>query len=344
MFEWCEGSGRLQEVLDVALSLAGETSPHKGSGTTAPEGDGSATSRLLVVGCGTSALSADLWAGGCRRVHSVDVDADAIQTMSELHPDCEGLTWEVLDLIAAGQPMDKNGADLCPKLECEAYNLAVDKGTLDYFLCGEAGSAADALAAVHSALAPEGVLLVVSIHPVKLMNSLLAQPELLGFSELESWSLPADIGASSAAADAPVVPDARVETGSSTAGGAAKPTAALVLRRVSRPVWTSELRAEAARHIVEVLDAHFCAEMPFLTAQREAELRHAFEQRPSTCADAGSGRLSLEEAHRAMFPSPAEQAEYTLELFLEDLHADERYSDASSLSLSEALDFLQRNQ
>jgi len=328
MFEWCEGSDRLQGVLETALSLAGVSSAGENGVGIAPS--------LLVVGCGTSALSADLWADGRRRVHSVDVDADAIQTMRDLHPDCEGLTWQVLDLIEVGRPLDDIGAAPRSKLEHEAYNLAVDKGTFDYFLCGEAGPAADALAAVHSALAPEGVLLVVSIHPLKLMRSLFAQPALLGFREVESWSLPAD-DTTTPALSAP-------QAATGAAADNAKPTAALALRRVSRALWTMELREEAARHIVQVLDAHFSADVPLLTAEREAELQNTFRRRPEAALDDGAGRLPLEEAHRAMFPSPAEQAEYTLELFLEDLRADPQYSKATSLCVDEALDFLRRNQ
>jgi len=313
MFEWCEGSDRLQGVLETALSLAGVSSAGENGVGIAPS--------LLVVGCGTSALSADLWADGRRRVHSVDVDADAIQ---------------VLDLIEVGRPLDDIGAAPRSKLEHEAYNLAVDKGTFDYFLCGEAGPAADALAAVHSALAPEGVLLVVSIHPLKLMRSLFAQPALLGFREVESWSLPAD-DTTTPALSAP-------QAATGAAADNAKPTAALALRRVSRALWTMELREEAARHIVQVLDAHFSADVPLLTAEREAELQNTFRRRPEAALDDGAGRLPLEEAHRAMFPSPAEQAEYTLELFLEDLRADPQYSKATSLCVDEALDFLRRNQ
>ena len=41
-------------------------------------------------------------------------------------------------------------------LEDGVYALAVDKGTLDYFLCGEAEHAIDALANVHAALLDQG--------------------------------------------------------------------------------------------------------------------------------------------------------------------------------------------
>ncbi|CAE7648335.1 ECE2 [Symbiodinium sp. CCMP2592] len=56
-------------------------------------------------------------------------------------------------------------------LDENAFDLAVDKGTLDYLLCGEVALVLSALRNVRTALAPCGILLVVSIHPLPLWQA-----------------------------------------------------------------------------------------------------------------------------------------------------------------------------
>eukprot|EP00913_Durusdinium_trenchii_P031179 g29195.t1 len=53
----------------------------------------------------------------------------------------------------------------------ERFDFAVDKGTMDYLLCGELGLALRALVTVRRALRPRGVLLLVSIHPLSLWQA-----------------------------------------------------------------------------------------------------------------------------------------------------------------------------
>ncbi|CAJ1333319.1 unnamed protein product [Effrenium voratum] len=184
---------------------------------------------------------------------------------------------------------------------------AIDKGTMDYLLCIEIQPALAALAAVRRALREGGILLLVSIHPVDLWKALFAalrSDGALGFEELQCWSLPASRGGDQ--------------------------TAALALRRTATASPCVGSTAEGAA--AAVLDQHFAVEAPLLTEQRRAELRRAW---------GGEDRRPAEEVHQLLF-SAAEQAEYTLQLFLEDLNAGEE--PKVTLSLAEAEDFLRQNQ
>eukprot|EP00929_Paragymnodinium_shiwhaense_P088725 TRINITY_DN49036_c0_g1_i1.p1 TRINITY_DN49036_c0_g1~~TRINITY_DN49036_c0_g1_i1.p1 ORF type:complete len:342 (+),score=84.83 TRINITY_DN49036_c0_g1_i1:85-1110(+) len=341
MFEWCEGSKRLQGVLDKALELAGDPTLSR---IAADEAAGRATEearmlRILDVGCGTSELAKDLWENGRRRVHAIDVDPSAIAHMRQAHKGCNGLTYQLLDITA-------EEARRGDALEAEAYDFVVDKGTLDYLICSGAETVVDALTAVHRALAPNGVLLVISIHPLPLLRRYLASADesgsLLGFDELQGWSLPA-VAALSMANHGHIAAE--------EASSASHPTGALALRCVRHlPNWSlEEARRRAVDAVTAAMDEHFGAACPMLTAQREQSLRAAFEQAALQAGlpprDGASVRLPLEEAYKCMFPSSTEREEYTLELFLEDLRADDALPDAvETLSTDDALGFLRRNQ
>ncbi|CAE8690005.1 unnamed protein product [Polarella glacialis] len=330
MFDWCEGYERLATVVEATLELAGE-----GRENLARSGREDIT-RVLDVGCGTSTLAASLWASCRRRVHAVDVDPAVIEAMRESHAGCDGLTWEVVDLTAAGDALGQG-----------VFDVAIDKGTLDFLICSGIRPVLDALASVRRSLREDGVLLVVSIHPLGLWQALFAalaaSAPALGFDELASWSLEAQSADSA-------------RTGIDEATVRKNPTSALALRRRSQEeadslevdrVSSDQLFAAAEAAAGAALDKHFAVEAPLLTPRREASLRADFA---AALAAAGEGvtRLAASEAHRVLFPSSAEQAEYPLDLFLEDLTAQERSATSSSggisLSLAEAIDFLTLNQ
>eukprot|EP00439_Symbiodinium_sp_Y106_P075690 s1627_g15.t1 len=148
MFDWCEGYDKLHPILEEAAELARQHGVVE-----------DARLRVLDVGCGTSSLAKDIWSKGCR-VHAVDIDQDVIQAMEAEHAACVGLSWGVVNITAERTDLDEN-----------AFDLAVDKGTLDYLLCGEVALVLSALRNVRTALAPCGVLLVVSIHPLPLWQA-----------------------------------------------------------------------------------------------------------------------------------------------------------------------------
>ncbi|CAE7360509.1 unnamed protein product [Symbiodinium natans] len=215
--------------------------------------------------------------------------------MQAEHAACEGLSWGVVN-IAAGRT----------ELEEAFFDMAVDKGTLDYLLCGEVTLVISALHNVRVALAPSGILLVVSIHPLALWQALFAALRKdapgLGFQELKTWSIENKSG---------------------------RATSCLALRRP--PAGDAHGAEDAVTH---VLDQHFTTEAPLLTPRRRAALRQRWGD-PETRRDPA-------DVHALLFPSAAEQAEYPLELFLEDLSAG--HGAEAQLSLAEAEEFLQQNQ
>lgn len=333
MFDWCEDVGRLQPMLEKAIALAVE-------GARKDEED-KAVLRVLDVGCGTSRLPAALWADGLRRVHAVDVDPDVIQQMREAHASCFGLTWGVVDVTVEGSLVkDSSKAEIFG-----GYDLAVDKGTLDYLLCMGAGPSAAALLNLHGALADSGLLLVISIHPRELLRPLLASGGALGFEELDAWHFGGNADLLTQESPPRDAPPQRA-------------TSAILLRRVDHRVWNAEAREAAEKYLVAALDVHFKDTVPLLTTEREEVLRQAFREASNKLSGKSLARevassgddellLPVAEAHQVMF-SDLEKEEYPLDLFLSDLRADHLQDGASgghgSLSLAEALDFLRKNQ
>ena len=85
---------------------------------------------VVVVGCGTSALSASLrYDAGFENVLSIDNDAAAIAHMNSRHMDEPGLRFVCADACDC--------ADVVPD---EAAALVVDKSTLDCLFCSDQAS------------------------------------------------------------------------------------------------------------------------------------------------------------------------------------------------------------
>jgi SAM-dependent methyltransferase len=63
-----------------------------------------ARSRVLVVGCGNSALSADMHSAGFATVHSIDFSDTVIERMRAAHAGRPGLVWDVMDATAMTFP------------------------------------------------------------------------------------------------------------------------------------------------------------------------------------------------------------------------------------------------
>jgi len=83
-----------------------------------------ASDNILVVGCGNSTLSSDLYDVGYRNIRSIDISDVAIRQMSEQNRHRPELIFEKMDLLK----MDyKDGA----------YSVVLDKGTLDALMTDE---------------------------------------------------------------------------------------------------------------------------------------------------------------------------------------------------------------
>jgi SAM-dependent methyltransferase len=145
------------------------------------------SARILVVGCGNSGMSAQLYAAGYTNVTNVDFDAGVIEEMRRKHAEkCPKMQWRVMDVTAMHDLGDG------------AFDVVLDKGTMDAMFTD---ASADVLASidgmlgeVRRLLAPGGLYLIVT----------LAQEHLLRHWATRMAAASTDGGTPSAAACAAV--------------------------------------------------------------------------------------------------------------------------------------------
>ncbi|CAJ1331489.1 unnamed protein product [Effrenium voratum] len=104
--------------------------------------------KVLVVGCGNSAFSAELLVAGYGDITSIDISSAAIEKMRKQFPQ-PGLTWRAMDCTQLAF-----GAD--------SFRLACDKGTLDALMSGARDSAQQMVREVWRVLEPGGFFVLVS--------------------------------------------------------------------------------------------------------------------------------------------------------------------------------------
>ncbi|KAI5940357.1 endothelin-converting enzyme 2 isoform X6 [Manis javanica] len=80
--------------------------------------------RILVLGCGNSALSYELFLGGFPDVTSVDYSSVVVAAMRTRYAHVPKLRWETMDVRALDFPSG-------------SFNVVLEKGTLDALLAGE---------------------------------------------------------------------------------------------------------------------------------------------------------------------------------------------------------------
>ena len=77
--------------------------------------------RILMVGCGNSKLSYQMWKAGYQQIVSIDISPSVIEQMKKEFPE---LVWEVMD---ATKMSYKDGE----------FDVIIDKGTLDALISGK---------------------------------------------------------------------------------------------------------------------------------------------------------------------------------------------------------------
>ncbi|XP_014460857.2 EEF1A lysine methyltransferase 4 [Alligator mississippiensis] len=102
--EWLGGLGRFRRQLEPELR----------------PGD-----RVLVLGCGSSTLSYDLFQLGYTDITSIDYSAVCIEAMRARYAHCPGLRWAVMD-----------ARDL--RFPDGSFDVVLEKGVLDAMVAGEA--------------------------------------------------------------------------------------------------------------------------------------------------------------------------------------------------------------
>jgi len=286
VFEWLLGWKELCQFLGneewVGLAVAG--------------------SRVLVAGCGTSRLSADLHMAGYPNVCSVDYDAGCVAHLEAEFGHREGMTFVVADM---SKPQDEPQQILANA----SYEMIVDKGTIDALLCVDSGCAG-MLCEAHRMLVVGGVYVVVSFHSPELLAVLLT-PSALSFE---------------------VTAVERI----STDGGKHITIARLVKRggperRV--PGEAGDAPAEAYQEVMRgcqaVMDHWFLTQHKLLTYDRRAALQGAW---------GGGAPKELARVYDILF-STNEKREYSHALFLEDVSEFKTREDGK-MTLEEALRFM----
>ncbi|KAJ2452962.1 hypothetical protein EV183_002547 [Coemansia sp. RSA 2336] len=78
--------------------------------------------RIVMLGCGNSTLSGDMYKDGFRRIVNVDYSDVVIAQMRQRYQDMPDMTWEVMDVreLVLGDG---------------SVDVALDKGTLDALMC-----------------------------------------------------------------------------------------------------------------------------------------------------------------------------------------------------------------
>jgi len=82
--------------------------------------------RILVVGCGSSRLSEDMFHDGFTNITNIDISPAVIQGMKQKHSDHPlGNSYKLLDVSQMSEFLPAS------------FDVVIDKATLDSILCGE---------------------------------------------------------------------------------------------------------------------------------------------------------------------------------------------------------------
>ncbi|XP_068195882.1 EEF1A lysine methyltransferase 4 [Antennarius striatus] len=73
---------------------------------------------ILVLGCGNSSMSGDMYSAGYRSITNIDYSSVCIHAMSARHKDCPGMTWHEMDMQELSFPD-------------ASFDVIIEKGTLD---------------------------------------------------------------------------------------------------------------------------------------------------------------------------------------------------------------------
>nr|XP_020489774.1 EEF1A lysine methyltransferase 4 [Labrus bergylta]XP_020489775.1 EEF1A lysine methyltransferase 4 [Labrus bergylta] len=79
---------------------------------------------ILIIGCGNSSMSSDMYSTGFHSITNIDYSSVCISTMSARHSDCPGMSWHQMDVRQLSFPD-------------ASFDVVLEKATLDAIMVGE---------------------------------------------------------------------------------------------------------------------------------------------------------------------------------------------------------------
>uniref|UniRef100_UPI00398E57E4 EEF1A lysine methyltransferase 4 n=1 Tax=Pristiophorus japonicus TaxID=55135 RepID=UPI00398E57E4 len=79
---------------------------------------------ILILGCGNSSMSYDMFMSGYRSITNIDFSPNCIEKMAIKYACCSGMEWKVMDAKAL-------------EFENESFDVVLEKGTLDAMMVDE---------------------------------------------------------------------------------------------------------------------------------------------------------------------------------------------------------------
>ncbi|XP_076600339.1 EEF1A lysine methyltransferase 4 [Chaetodon auriga] len=79
---------------------------------------------ILILGCGNSSMSADMYSAGYHSITNIDYSSVCISTMRERHSDCPSMTWHEMDIRQLSFPD-------------ASFDVILEKATLDAIMVEE---------------------------------------------------------------------------------------------------------------------------------------------------------------------------------------------------------------
>mmetsp|Transcript_21774 Transcript_21774/g.68750 ORF Transcript_21774/g.68750 Transcript_21774/m.68750 type:complete len:316 (-) Transcript_21774:133-1080(-) len=138
-------------------------------------------SRILMLGCGNSNMSALMHREGFRSIVNVDISEPVIRHMQERYGGLEGMSWRAMSAAA----LDFGDG---------SFDVAIEKGLFDALFAGTGSQAQPVLAEARRVLRPRGRLLSVSFAEDRIRRLFAppeeadAAPEPEGATEPAPWS------------------------------------------------------------------------------------------------------------------------------------------------------------
>ena len=104
---------------------------------------------ILVVGCGTSRMSEELFDDGFLNVQSIDISYSAIKLMEDLYQERPKLVFKQMDVRNL-------------KYKDGVFDCVIDKACLDALVCGPKNTVSQALNEIYRVLSPTGKYITIS--------------------------------------------------------------------------------------------------------------------------------------------------------------------------------------